>query len=91
MGLYADYRDVSVQIPYDSATVIGVLLEFSHKIQNREWNSYNSLNQQDRTLVNFLMQDRIPRGTRPGKFVQVPDMRLYKGGDRWAGRRERKG
>ncbi len=49
VGLYADYRDLFLPVPRETATVIGTLLELHTKIKNRDWRLFNVLAAQVRT------------------------------------------
>ncbi|CAD7950187.1 unnamed protein product [Amoebophrya sp. A120] len=87
VGLFVDWRDLALQIPLESATFISVLLDLHQKIRNRDWQVFNPVTSHDRTLVNFQILDKLPRGSRPLAMTQVPDSVWYsgKGGYRLGG------
>lgn len=76
VGLFADWRDIAVAVPLDSATVLGVAVQVADILRQRRWTVYNALRKPERTVVNFMPLD--PR--RRGIFQQLPDQ-LWDRGD----------
>jgi len=57
VGLFSDWRDLSVSVDFELATVLGTLLQINHKILHREWTVFNALRKPDRTFVNIQPLD----------------------------------
>lgn len=73
VGLFVDYRDLSLYCP-EGTSVISLVLQLNHKIQHRDWRVFNSLSSAERTVVNWATQvDLTTRGTRPDGFTKLPD------------------
>ncbi|CAK9093705.1 unnamed protein product [Durusdinium trenchii] len=70
VGLFADWRDVSVAAPWDG-TVLQLLLEVYDVLRLRRWKVFNPLRKAERTVVNFDLRD--PRALSTAGFVQVPE------------------
>mmetsp|Transcript_115258 Transcript_115258/g.209817 ORF Transcript_115258/g.209817 Transcript_115258/m.209817 type:complete len:174 (+) Transcript_115258:3-524(+) len=76
VGLFADWRDISVRTAWDEATVLGVVLQVADILRLRRWSVFNALRKPERTVVNFDSRD--PR--RHGSFKQLSPA-LWDGGD----------
>jgi len=61
VGLFADWRDLSVSVDKQLATVLGTVLQVSQKIQRREWTVFNQLCKPDSTIINVQTLDLEPR------------------------------
>lgn len=57
VGLFADWRDLYVNVEFDSATVLGLMLQLSHKIQHRQWSPFNAVRKPERIVINFQPLD----------------------------------
>jgi len=84
VGLFADWRDLSVSIDRDLATTLGTVLQVSHKIQHRQWSVFNALRKPERTVVNIQPLDF----ERRAGFVNLGENMWY-GGDQ-IGREEKR-
>merc|ERR1712232_1454437 len=62
VGLFVDWRDIAIGVDFELATVIGTILQMSHKIQHRQWSIYNALRKPECTIVNVQLVDTTPRG-----------------------------
>merc|ERR1712190_13915 len=67
VGLFSDWRDVSLAAPAPSTarggvTVLGMVLELTGLIRNRQWEKFDALQNAERILVNILALDERPRG-----------------------------
>ncbi|CAD7945106.1 unnamed protein product [Amoebophrya sp. A25] len=81
VGLYSDWRDLTIQVPKESATVLGTVQQLHNKIRNREWRLFNPVAYADRTVVNYNVLDPAPRGSHVAKFQRIldEDFRVPKG------------
>jgi len=70
VGLFADWRDVTIRVDKTTGTVLGVVLDVAHLLRNRQWGVYNAIRKPEATVVNFQPLDAAPPGGRSG-FVQV--------------------
>jgi len=57
VGLFADWRDLSIGVDFEMATTLGTILQISHKIQQRQWSVYNALRKPERTVINIQPLD----------------------------------
>jgi len=57
VGLFSDWRDVSVTFDMDLSTILGTLLQVSHTVQQRRWTPFNALRKGERTVVNIQPLD----------------------------------
>ncbi|CAD7974530.1 unnamed protein product [Amoebophrya sp. A120] len=71
VGLYADYRDLTLQVPHDSATVWGTIQTLYTKIKHREWRLFNPMQFEEQTVCNVTLLDSTPRGSRPGQWQRL--------------------
>lgn len=76
VGLFADWRDVTIGISRASATVLGVAVEVADMLRHRRWSVFNALRKPERTVVNFQPLDARKRG----QFCQLGEG-LWEGGD----------
>lgn len=76
LGLFSDWRDISVGVDFELATVLGTLMQLAHKIQHRQWTVYNALRKPERTVVNILPLDCAKREN----FVNLSE-HVLRGGD----------
>lgn len=77
IGLFSDWRDVSVNIDFELATVLGTLLHINHTIQQRHWVPFNALRKPEATIVNIQPLDLVRRS----HFHHLGE-NLWTGGDR---------
>jgi len=85
IGLFSDWRDMSIGVNFEMATVLGTLLQLYHAIQHRDWKPFNALRKPERTVVNMQPLDM----ERRSHFQHLGE-NLWVGGDRFkegAGRR----
>eukprot|EP00931_Biecheleriopsis_adriatica_P053282 TRINITY_DN31168_c0_g1_i1.p1 TRINITY_DN31168_c0_g1~~TRINITY_DN31168_c0_g1_i1.p1 ORF type:complete len:1478 (+),score=278.08 TRINITY_DN31168_c0_g1_i1:51-4484(+) len=78
VGLFADWRDITVAVPRAQATVLGVVLEVAGILRRRRWQVYDAVRKPDRTIVNFMPLD--PH-CRPAGFQQLQDGQWADSGD----------
>lgn len=57
LGLFSDWRDLSLSADFQLATTVGTLLQVSHKIQHRLWTSFNALRKPEAIVVNIQPLD----------------------------------
>lgn len=57
VGLFSDWRDLALSINFELATVLGTLLQVSHKIQHRLWTNYNALRKPEAMVINIQPLD----------------------------------
>merc|ERR1719171_1629266 len=76
VGLFSDWRDVTVSTDYELATVLGVAVQVAFMIRQRHWSVFNCLRKPERTVVNIQPLDLEPHGD----FVQLYES-LHFGGD----------
>jgi hypothetical protein len=60
VGLFSDWRDLSVSCDMDFSTILGTLLHINYKIQHRQWSVFNALRKPERTVVNIQPLDFQP-------------------------------
>lgn len=70
IGLFADWRHISVRADLDTATVLGVVLDLEQAIRLRRWSVFNAFCKPEVRMVNFQPLDTTRLGSRAG-FVQV--------------------
>ncbi|CAJ1358579.1 unnamed protein product [Effrenium voratum] len=69
VGLFADWRDITVSTDFEDATILGVILEVADILRLRRWTVFDAVRKAERTVVNFDQRDvRDHSG-----FVQVSD------------------
>jgi len=78
VGLFADWRDISVNVDFGLATTLGTTLQLSHKILHRQWSVFNALRKPERVIVNILPLDLQHRSG----FVHLGE-NLWHGGDKF--------
>merc|ERR1712050_366864 len=76
VGLFADWRDLSVSIDFELATILGTIVQISQKIQSRQWGVFNALRKPERTFVNVQTLDF----ERRAGFVPLGES-MWRGGD----------
>ena len=57
IGLFADWRDITLRLDFELGTVLGTVLQVAHKIQHRQWSVFNALRKPERTVVNVQPLD----------------------------------
>eukprot|EP00746_Dinoflagellata_sp_MGD_P163291 gnl/MRDRNA2_/MRDRNA2_91255_c0_seq1.p1 gnl/MRDRNA2_/MRDRNA2_91255_c0~~gnl/MRDRNA2_/MRDRNA2_91255_c0_seq1.p1 ORF type:complete len:210 (+),score=32.42 gnl/MRDRNA2_/MRDRNA2_91255_c0_seq1:38-631(+) len=57
VGLFSDWRDLSVSIDFEYATTLGTIMQIAHKIQHRQWTMFNCLKKPERTFCNIQPLD----------------------------------
>lgn len=57
VGLFSDWRDLSVGVDLELATVLGTMLQVGHKIRHRQWTVFNALQKPERIVVNMHPMD----------------------------------
>lgn len=57
LGFFSDWRDLSVNVDFKLATVLGTISQISRKIIQREWVVHNALQKPERTVVNLQTLD----------------------------------
>merc|ERR1711972_300383 len=57
VGLFADWRDLTLGVDFELATTLGTLLQLYHKIQHRQWSVYNAVRKPERVVVNIQPLD----------------------------------
>jgi len=57
VGLFADWRTLVVTADFQYSTVIGLLLQVTHKVLNRQWTVFNALHKPEATVVNIQPLD----------------------------------
>jgi len=57
VGLFSDFRDLYASADFELATVLGTVLQLSHKIQHRQWTVFNALRKPERTVINIQPLD----------------------------------
>lgn len=78
IGLFADWRDIALNVDFELATVLGCALQLNHIIQHRQWSVFNALRKPERTVVNVQVLEVEPRGG----FKQIGEHGWW-GGDRF--------
>jgi len=76
VGLFSDWRDISISIDYKLATTLGTILQLCHKIQHRQWSVFNALRKPERHVVNIQPLDF----EKKSGFVHLGE-NLWHGGD----------
>lgn len=64
VGLYADWRDLTLSADVATATVVGVALDVAWKLRMRRWAPFNALRKSEAIIINFQPLDAAPRGSR---------------------------
>ncbi|CAE8617061.1 unnamed protein product [Polarella glacialis] len=77
VGLFADWRDITVSVPREHATVLGVTLQITDLLRQRRWAVFDALRKPDRTVVNFMPLDPHSRCG----FQQLQDRLWDRNGD----------
>eukprot|EP00927_Polykrikos_kofoidii_P047935 TRINITY_DN42208_c0_g1_i1.p1 TRINITY_DN42208_c0_g1~~TRINITY_DN42208_c0_g1_i1.p1 ORF type:complete len:1725 (-),score=269.31 TRINITY_DN42208_c0_g1_i1:214-4689(-) len=85
VGLFSDWRDISISLDFKLSTVLGTILQTAYKVQNRQWTVYNALRKPERCVVNILPLDF----ERRAGFLNLGE-NMWCGGDQ-LGRREERG
>eukprot|EP00927_Polykrikos_kofoidii_P040291 TRINITY_DN34477_c0_g1_i1.p1 TRINITY_DN34477_c0_g1~~TRINITY_DN34477_c0_g1_i1.p1 ORF type:complete len:1135 (-),score=192.44 TRINITY_DN34477_c0_g1_i1:168-3473(-) len=80
VGLFADWRSITVPTDTATATVLGVVLEVAFTLRTRNWVVFNALAKPESFVVNFQPMDQVPPGARAG-FVQLGEG-LWRTGER---------
>merc|ERR1712150_323483 len=70
VGLYADWRNITVQTDVPTATVLGVALEVAHILRARRWAVFNAIRKPETMMVNFQPLDAAAPESRAG-FKQL--------------------
>jgi len=76
LGLFADWRDMTVGVDADMATVLGTMVHLLHTIQQRRWSPFNALRKPESCIVNIQPLDMEPRS----HFTHLGE-NLWHGGD----------
>jgi hypothetical protein len=77
IGLFSDWRDMSVSVDKELATVLATFMQIYETIQRRDWKPFNALRKCERTLVNIQPLDMQSRS-----HFQHLGENLWHGGDR---------
>eukprot|EP00930_Biecheleria_cincta_P061276 TRINITY_DN46852_c0_g1_i1.p1 TRINITY_DN46852_c0_g1~~TRINITY_DN46852_c0_g1_i1.p1 ORF type:complete len:916 (+),score=127.99 TRINITY_DN46852_c0_g1_i1:342-2750(+) len=84
VGLFADWRDLSMNVDFELATVLGSVLQLSHTIQHRRWSVFNALRKPERTVVNM----QVLQVEQRNGFKQIGEHGFW-GGDTFKKRQSR--
>lgn len=77
IGLFSDWRDMSIGVDFELATLLGTLVQLFHAFTHRLWTPFNALRKPERTIVNIQPLDMEPRS----HFHHLGE-NLWHGGDR---------
>jgi len=85
IGLFADWRDLSLSVNFELATLLGTMMQLLHSIQQRQWTPFNALRKPERTIVNIQPLDM----ERRSQFTHLGE-NLWHGGDVLGGTKQQR-